>query len=199
MFRTFYPREYRESAYDLPYERFYKKGIRGVIFDLDNTLVPHGAAPDRRSMELFLTLKNMGLDTCLLSNNRQERVAGFANQVHSKYICKAGKPAVRGYQKAMAAMGTDAGSTLFVGDQLFTDIYGANRAGIYGILVRPIHPSEEFQIVLKRRLERIVLHFYKRDRRKQEEKRQEQKKQEQKKLEQSIQAQSGNTGKGNRT
>ena len=58
-------------------------------------------------------------------------------------------------------MGTDEASTVFVGDQLFTDVYGAKRSGIYSILVKPIHPKEEIQIVLKRRLERIVLHFYK--------------------------------------
>ena len=65
---------------------------------------------------------------------------------------------------AMERMGTAEGSTLFVGDQLFTDVWGAKRSGIYSILVRPIHPKEEIQIVLKRYLERIVLHFYERER-----------------------------------
>ena len=78
----------------------------------------------------------------------------------SPYIYKAGKPAVRNYKKAMELMGTTPQSTLFVGDQLFTDIYGANRTGIYGILVKPINPKEEIQIVLKRYLEAVVLHFY---------------------------------------
>lgn len=167
MLQIFYPGEYRDSAYDLPYDRFYKNGTRGVIFDLDNTLVPHAEPADRRSIELFCRLKDLGLDTCLLSNNQHDRVADFAAQVHSKFIYKAGKPAVKGYQKAMAAMGTDAASTLFVGDQLFTDIYGANRAGIYAILVKPIHTREEFQIVLKRFPERIVLYFYKKNEKKQ--------------------------------
>ena len=58
-------------------------------------------------------------------------------------------------------MGTDRSNTLFVGDQLFTDVYGANRANVYSILVKPMNPKEEIQIVLKRYLERIVLHFYK--------------------------------------
>jgi hypothetical protein len=62
----------------------------------------------------------------------------------------------------MERMGTDAEHTLFVGDQIFTDVWGANRAGIYTILVKPIHPKEEIQIVLKRYLERIVLYFYQR-------------------------------------
>lgn len=60
----------------------------------------------------------------------------------------------------MEIMGTDRGNSLFIGDQLFTDVWGAKRAGIGNILVKPIHPKEEIQIVLKRYLERIVLHFY---------------------------------------
>ena len=66
------------------------------------------------------------------------------------------------YRQAMELMGTDADNTLFVGDQIFTDVYGANRAGLWTILTRPIHPKEEIQIVLKRYLERIVLFFYRR-------------------------------------
>ncbi|MGL6219955.1 MAG: YqeG family HAD IIIA-type phosphatase, partial [Lacrimispora sphenoides] len=73
------------------------------------------------------------------------------------------KPWRKGYQKAMEFMKTDAKHTVFVGDQLFTDVYGAKRAGIYSILVRPIHPKEEIQIVLKRYLEAVVLYFYHRD------------------------------------
>ena len=58
-------------------------------------------------------------------------------------------------------MGTDRTNTLFVGDQWFTDVYGANRAKVYSILVKPMNPKEEIQIVLKRYIEKIVLHFYK--------------------------------------
>ena len=63
----------------------------------------------------------------------------------------------------MEELGTDTGNTIFVGDQIFTDVYGAKRAGIRSILVKPIHPKEEIQIVLKRYLEKIVLYFYRRD------------------------------------
>ena len=101
------------------------------------------------------------LPTCLLSNNKEPRVASFAAQVDSPYIYKARKPAVANYKRAMERMRTARENTLFVGDQLFTDVYGANRAGIYGILVKPIDPKEEIQIVLKRYLEAVVLRFYK--------------------------------------
>ena len=84
----------------------------------------------------------------------------YGDAVGSFYVFKAGKPGREGYRKAMGLMGSNAGNTLFVGDQLFTDVWGAKRMGIPTYLVRPIHPKEEIQIVLKRRLERIVLHFY---------------------------------------
>ena len=63
-------------------------------------------------------------------------------------------------------MGTDIKTTVFIGDQLFTDVWGAKRTGMKNILVKPIHPKEEFQIILKRILERVVLFFYKRDKKK---------------------------------
>lgn len=160
----FFPREWIDSTYQIPWEAWYESGIRGVIFDIDNTLVPHGAPADQRALALFEELHGMGMKTCLLSNNKEPRVASFAAQVASPYISKAGKPSVKNYRKAMDWMETTAQDTLFVGDQLFTDVYGANRAGIYGILVKPINPREEIQIVLKRYLEAVVLYFYKRSR-----------------------------------
>lgn len=160
----FYPREWMDSTYQIPWDAWYETGIRGAIFDVDNTLVPHGAPADERAIAFFEKLHGMGMKTCLLSNNKEPRVASFAAQVSSPYIYKAGKPGVKNYLRAMELMGTGIDNTLFVGDQLFTDVYGANRAGIYGILVKPINPKEEIQIVMKRYLEAIVLHFYKRDR-----------------------------------
>lgn len=160
----FYPWKRQSSAYEIPYRQYWKEGYRGVIFDIDNTLVPHGAPADERAVRLFETLHQMGFATCLLSNNKEPRVKAFAGQVKSFYIFKGGKPSPKGYIRAMDQMGTGTRDTLFVGDQLFTDIYGANRAGVRSILVSPIHPREEIQIVLKRFLERPVLWAYERSR-----------------------------------
>ncbi len=166
MFQRFYPDHERESAYDLDYEALYRKGFRGIIYDIDNTLVPHGAPADERAIALFERLRGIGYQTLLLSNNKEPRVKSFGDQVGSPYIFKAGKPAPGGYQRAMERMGTVPQNTLFVGDQLFTDVWGAKKAGIETYLTRPIHPKEEIQIVLKRRLERIVLYWYHRRNRK---------------------------------
>lgn len=166
MFQTFYPKEYLDSTYDIDFDSFVKKGYRGVIFDIDNTLVPHGAPADERAKKLFAHLKEIGMEACLLSNNKEPRVAMFNKDAHVFTISKGGKPNPKGYRKAMRLMGTDKESTLFVGDQLFTDVWGANLTGLYSILVKPIHPKEEIQIVLKRYLEKIVLHFYLKEQRK---------------------------------
>lgn len=162
LLERFYPDESIDSAYEIDYLKLYKEGYRGVIFDIDNTLVPHGAEADQRSVELFGRLREIGFESILLSNNKEPRVKTFNDRVHSRYIYKAGKPSVRNYRRAMELMGTTPGTTLFVGDQLFTDVWGAKKAGIRTWLVKPIHPKEEIQIVLKRRLEWIVLFFYKR-------------------------------------
>lgn len=155
-----YPGEYLDSTYHIDFEKLYNKGYRGVIFDIDNTLVPHGAPADERAIALFEQLKGLGFSCMLLSNNKEPRVKMFNDAVHVNYMYKAGKPKPSGYRKAMSKLGTDTGNTIFVGDQIFTDVMGANMAGIRTILVKPIHPKEEIQIVLKRFLEKPILLCY---------------------------------------
>ena len=161
MFEMFFPDEYVASTYVIPFDKLYEEGYRGLIFDIDNTLVPHGAPADKRAKKLFAKLKEIGFEACLLSNNKEPRVKMFNEDVQVNYIFDAHKPSVKNYQKAMELMGTDLSNTIFVGDQLFTDVWGAKRTGIRNILVKPIHPKEEIQIVFKRKLEKIVLYFYK--------------------------------------
>lgn len=160
MLKKFYPGEYLDSTYEIDFDKLYDEGYRAVIFDVDNTLVPHGAPADERACALFAHLKELGFSCMLLSNNKEPRVKMFNDVVQVSYIFRAHKPNPENYRKAMELMGTDTTNTIFVGDQIFTDVYGANRAGIRSVLVKPIHPKEEIQIVLKRYLEKIVLFFY---------------------------------------
>lgn len=162
MFQTFFPDDYVASTYVIPFEKLYDEGYRGIIFDIDNTLVMHGAPADERAKKLFARLKELGFACCLLSNNQEPRVKMFNEDVQVNYIFNAHKPSTINYEKAMKLMGTDKTNTIFIGDQLFTDVWGAKRTGIRNILVKPIHPKEEIQIVFKRKLEKIVLYFYKR-------------------------------------
>lgn len=166
MFEKFFPDAYKASTYIIEFEELYKEGYRGLIFDIDNTLVPHGKPADDRAKKLFSRLRKIGFKCCLLSNNKEGRVKKFNEEIGVNYIYNAHKPSKKNYKKAMELMGTDVHNTIFIGDQLFTDVYGAKRTGIRNILVKPIHPKEEIQIVLKRYLEKIVLYFYKKERKK---------------------------------
>lgn len=160
MKRFLFPCHYVASAYDIMYEELYKCGKRAVIFDIDNTLVEHGAPSDARSRELMSRLKSIGYKICLLSNNKESRVSMFNESINVYTVHKAGKPKKSGYLKAMEIMQTDKNSTIFVGDQIFTDIVGANLTGIETFLTKPISKKEEIQIVLKRVLEKPILLFY---------------------------------------
>jgi len=160
MLDRFYPDLYVDSAYDIKYKDLYNRGFRGVIFDVDNTLVEHGAPVNEKAAALFQSLHDIGYETCIISNNKEYRVKPLADAVLSKYVSNAHKPSPTNYIKACTLMGCSMGNVFFVGDQIFTDIWGANRAGIMSILVKPIAKHEEIQIILKRKLEKIILYFY---------------------------------------
>ena len=166
MFQKFYPDLYMDSTYRIDFDQLYKDGYRGLIFDIDNTLVTHGAPADEQAKKLFAHLKELGFSCCLLSNNKEPRVKMFNDDVKVNYIFDAHKPSTQNYERAMELMHTDKTNTIFIGDQIFTDIFGANRAGISTIMVKKIHWKEEIQIILKRRLEAIVLLCYRRYRKK---------------------------------
>ena len=122
MFEKFYPDEYYDSAYSIDYKALYDKGYRGVIFDIDNTLVPHGAPADNRSISLFKQLKEIGFDAVLLSNNKEKRVAMFNE-----------------YEKAIFAV--DAWSKahpLVTNEMKFREVFGDNAANS----ILALHPSD---------------------------------------------------------
>ena len=153
------------STYRIDFERLYEEGYRGIIFDIDNTLVPHGAPADDRAVRLFKRLREIGYECCLVSNNKRPRVEMFNRDVNVHIVWLAHKPMSGGYRRAMELMGTDKENTLVVGDQIFTDLWGGSFMGLKTILVLPINPKEEIQIVLKRILERPILWLYRHSKR----------------------------------
>ena len=126
MFNTFYPDAYLASTYVINFEELYEKGYRGIIFDVDNTLVPHGAPADKRALDLFDRLRKIGFDTCLISNNQEPRVRPFAEAVKSKYVFNAHKPSRKNYRKAMKLMGTDV-ETILCGRSAFYRCVGGKK------------------------------------------------------------------------
>lgn len=157
-----YPNRYFDKKEDVPFEKYYEKGFRGVIFDIDNTLVPHDAPADEEAIIFIKKLKKIGFRICLLSNNDEKRVAAFNEPLQVEYIYKANKPFRSGYERAMQILNTDKENTLFVGDQIYTDVWGAKRTGIFSILLDPINPKEEIQIILKRIPEKYIKWNYRR-------------------------------------
>ena len=160
MGKFLFPNEYYNSTYSIDFAKYYNLGYRGLILDIDNTLVPHNAMHDERSKKLFKELKELGFKFCFVSNNKEPRVKKFSDAVEGQYVYKASKPLTKGFRQAMGKMGTKPENTLFVGDQLFTDIWGANNANLHSVLVNQIDKKEEIQIVLKRILEKPILKLY---------------------------------------
>lgn len=164
MLQKFYPYEYAESVFVIDYEKLYQAGYRGLAFDIDNTLVHHGddAAPEVEA--LFRALHQIGFKTLLLTNNDEERVQRFLKNIDSLYICDAEKPNPDCYYQAVDRMALSPKEVLFIGDQIFTDILGANQSGMASILVHFIRLKNEKRIGKKRYLEKAILAFYKRNR-----------------------------------
>lgn len=164
MLRIFYPHEYVDSVFSIDYEKLYQKGYRGILFDIDNTLVPHGKDSTPEVDALFQRIHAAGLKTLLLSNNSEERIRRFLRNIDSMYIYDAQKPGTANYFKAVEMLGIRKDEAVFIGDQIFTDILGANRSGIDSILVQYIRRRDETKIGIRRNLEKVVLRCYGRSR-----------------------------------
>ena len=158
-----FPDARASSVYEIPYERLYEKGYRGILFDIDNTLTKHGAPATSDTVALFKRLHATGFRTIVISNNHEARVRSFARAVGTSYLPLAWKPFPRAYKRALKILHLTPRDCIFIGDQIFTDIAGAKSMGIKSVLVDPIAAGsgrEEWQIVLKRLPEKAILFFY---------------------------------------
>ena len=165
MLKLFYPYEYVESVFALDYAKLREKGIKGIIFDIDNTLVHHGDDSTPEIDELFEKIHNIGIKTFLLTDNNKERTLRFLKNITSPYICDAGKPSPTAYLRALDILGLKKDEAVVIGDQIFKDILGANRSGIPSILVKFIRLESETNFGKRRKAENIILKFYDRSRR----------------------------------
>ena len=143
MIKKYYPYEYAESVFMIDYQKLYQKGFRGIIFDIDNTLVHHGDDSIPEIDDLFRKIQGLGLKTLLLSNNDRGRVERFTKNIDTLYICDADKPNPQNYLKAVEMLNIKKEEAVVIGDQVFTDILGANRSGLASILVRFIRQDDE--------------------------------------------------------
>ena len=146
-----------QTVYDIDYNHLKNEGINTLLFDIDNTLAcydePH---PNEKLLDLFTELKENGFKLYLLSNNNRERVRIFSEKAGLPYTGRALKPLKFFIKKAIKFLDSDKKSSALIGDQLFTDVWGANRAGITSVLVSPISDKEDKFVAFKRHLERLI-------------------------------------------
>ena len=155
------PDYYYESVFLIPYEDLWQQKMRGLIFDIDNTLVgyEHKLAP-AKIVALFNRLQRMGFRVCLLTNNTNGRLTRFNETLGVDGFANALKPLSRGVRSAMEKMGTQPEHTVIIGDQLLTDIWAGRNACITTILVKPITEKDFITVRLKRAIERALLRRY---------------------------------------
>ena len=136
-------------------------GVRGVLLDVDNTLEPYeNDLPTKKVCDWLNSLSNAGIKTAIVSNNNFERVDLFNKNLGMPAYAKAGKPFKRNLLRAMADMGTNTSDTIFMGDQILTDVWAAHNAGIMAILVSPISDKKDVFTRFKRLLERPIISKY---------------------------------------
>lgn len=158
MFEKLKPDMIINSISEFPLDAILEKGIKGIVFDIDNTLVKASdKEPTPQVLELFDKLKGCGISYSIVSNNNLERVKTFSKNLGVYYRHKALKPRKRYLKQAMDAMGTTPYTTALVGDQLFTDIYGGNRMGFLTVFTLPLGESETKFVEFKRKLENKIL------------------------------------------
>lgn len=149
-----------ESVFSIDYLKLKGMDYKAIIFDIDSTLVPHGDDTTNEIDQLFNYLHKLGFKTLLLSNNSEERISTFNRNIKTLFIPMANKPHRANYLKAIRMLNVNYSEVILVGDQLFTDIIGANLCGIKSILVKFLKHPEDIKIGKKRQLERLILKLF---------------------------------------
>ncbi|MDI6812324.1 MAG: YqeG family HAD IIIA-type phosphatase [Desulfitobacteriaceae bacterium] len=159
MFELFRPTFEANSLDHISIGRLLQDGIKGLIIDLDNTMTPwNDVEVGPKVAAWFKALKEAGIKACVVSNNkRKQRVAVVADRLGIPFVFRATKPRRRAFRAGMALLGTGPLDTAVIGDQLFTDIMGGNRLGLYTILVVPMSSREFIGTRFMRQMEKAVL------------------------------------------
>ena len=154
----FLPDIFLESVYKIDIKMLKDNNIKGLILDVDNTLVAQYIKnPDERLINWIDTNKKNDIKMCIVSNGSPKRVQEFNKNLNLPIISKAKKPLKKGFLKALEIMGLEKDQVAVVGDQLLTDVLGGNRLNMLTILVKRIDPKEEVLVQLKRYIEKAIL------------------------------------------
>ncbi|MFT4412714.1 YqeG family HAD IIIA-type phosphatase [Fredinandcohnia humi] len=163
MLTYFLPNEHVKTIFDISASKLKELGIKGVITDLDNTLVEWdrpSATP--QLVKWFEEIKEQGIAVTIVSNNNEKRVKEFADPLGIPFIFEARKPMVRAFKRAITEMGLKKEEVVVIGDQLLTDVFGGNRSGLHTILVVPVAQTDGFFTKFNRLVERRLLSWMKR-------------------------------------
>lgn len=163
MIERFFPNEYKKKVSDIDIENLTRRGIKGILVDIDNTLVDYNQNIDETTFEWIENVKKAGIIFYLLSNNNKERVDSVGSIFGVNGIHHAGKPQRKGIIAAMNKLGLKNSELAIIGDQIFTDVYGGNRLNVYTILVEQISKQDPILTIWKRPLEWIVKKLYIKD------------------------------------
>ena len=168
MFKRFYPKKDVKTVFELNEKFFSSYNIKGVVFDIDNTLVTHDTpVPPKDILDYFDALEKKGIKIAIVSNNHAPRVDGFCKGLGYPYIARAWKPFKKNLCAIRDKLGLKSEEVCLVGDQIFTDIYGANRMGFYSVLVTAVGKNETNLVAIKRCFEKLVLKEYRKSLKKQ--------------------------------
>ena len=160
MFDKFVPDIYEKSIYTIDYKKLKKRGIKCLIFDLDNTIAPTNLKkPNKKIKDLFEELKDMKFKIIIMSNEIKKRIEPFKDilGIDSAYFSM--KPLKRKYKKILKLYNFKDTEIACIGDQLVTDILGANRMGFTSVLVNPISTSEFVTTRISRFFENIIIKY----------------------------------------
>lgn len=157
--KIFKPDIMLDSFSDVDVNALAEKGIRLLICDIDNTLVPHNFPDPTAEVKAFFSRLNQNnINVCFMTNNSADRAEIFNKSFGYKVVAKAKKPGKKAYYNVMNMFGVNDTQTAAIGDQIFTDIWGGNRAGILTILVKPVQSGGEgWFIAFKRKLEKLFI------------------------------------------
>jgi uncharacterized protein len=159
--KQFLPNEYVKSIFHITPEDLKDRGIKGIITDLDNTLVEWDrpeATPEL--IKWFDAMKEAGIAVTIVSNNNEKRVKAFAEPLHIPFIFQARKPMRQAFRKALAIMKLKKEEVVVIGDQLLTDVLGGNLSGFYTILVVPVSKTDGTWTKVNRKIERQIMNFF---------------------------------------
>lgn len=161
LLKRFLPNENVKSIFDIQPEALKARGIKGIITDLDNTLVAwdvKDATPE--VIRWFELMKEQDIKVTIISNNNLERVKAFSDPLGTPYVYSARKPLRRAFKRVAKQMELEKNEIVVIGDQLLTDVLGGNSAGFYTILVIPIVESDAKITKFNRRIERMLLNYF---------------------------------------